>query len=215
MALADDYTSGIIPLSFTDADGTIVDAPQKFYRYDDGHVFWELRRVILPTHLRQKKHFRLNQFIGDQKLIWESYFDALGCDQWNGLVPSMKAAKWWGPAWLTCKYVRQEFTIGTKALFGLLVYHVVCSKISAERARWTKMLQLFLDMCGVTYANARAHVVMALHNHQEDCVLVVDQLNPTCQHNAAIKDGLPVDISEDTFIDLADTFNYMYPTPYV
>ena len=53
MTLKTEYTSELLDATFFD-DGAMISAPQKVYKYDDV-VTYEIRRLVFPTHAKEKK----------------------------------------------------------------------------------------------------------------------------------------------------------------
>ena len=208
MALDTQYDSKQVDATFID-NGELVDCAQKIYKYSDG-IFFEMRRLIFPTHVKVKKAFRLNGFINDQRLEWAEYFNALGCE-FKGILPSMKAAAHWGPEFLRDGHVRQEYTISSKGAIGVAIAQTVASKINGEKKRWSEILKILLGILGLDYTRVRTELVDLLRRHAEACVTVnnLDGEQPICCHNATVKSGLPQIEPVDSMVVLAQAINYM------
>ena len=143
--LSDDYTAELIECSFYDGNQKI-DSTQKIYKYSDG-VFWELRRLVLPTHHTSRKTWRLSVNVNEMRPQWEVFFRAFQCE-FDGIMPSQKAARFWGPEYMRNKHVRQEFTVSTKGALAIIVCQTVCCKSNIEKLRWAHMLKVHTALKG-------------------------------------------------------------------
>ena len=143
--LPDDYTAELIECGFWE-DKQRIDTTQKIYKYDDG-VFWELRRLVLPTHHTPRKTFRLSVHVNEMRPQWVVVFRAFQCE-FDGVMPSQKAARFWGPVFMRDKHVHQEFSVSTKGALAIVVCQTVCSKSNTEKLRWAMMLKVHTALKG-------------------------------------------------------------------
>ena len=126
MTLSEAYGLKLVDASFMRA-ASIVAAYQKVYNYDDG-VFYEVRRLVLPTRYRVKTSFTTAGYIKDYRLMWEPSFEALGCD-FKGLMPSTKSAVFWGEGG------KGKGTTFTTSTFGKSLQHPLSAFSGSLRSK--------------------------------------------------------------------------------
>ena len=205
MALAQHYVPLVEHTFLELPHGLNVSVDLKGYLYHaDEVVYWDLL-MLLKTHAKVKKGFKLCEFIRDRRSEWNDLCATAGIT--DGVKPSKQAAAHWGAHFLHDPKIRQEFTAGAAAIMYILMKGAVKVKTNEERMRYRAMLRAFLRLLGVDYSSLRYRIHELMAAHCQECVTLVAQAYKFCEHSAYVQIGIP---AEEDWEALCDTINYMF-----
>jgi hypothetical protein len=183
------YESSFVVASFPLAGGGVVRAELKNYSYSTGEVYWELLRIVNSAIGVVPKTFRLNRWIHEYKAECIAMLEKVGGGS-SCLKPSSRAALGWGEHYANDSFVRQEFTVDTRAAVVIMLYHNLKAHTLSARSRWQGLLIAFLTHLAFDYKGIRRKLMEGLQNFRDSCVDYPEG-SLFCEHGLSVQALLP------------------------
>ena len=116
--------------------------------FNEGPVYWELRRIFIVLCEGSRKTLRLHKIIHQNKASWDTTWQHFGLNPADVLKPSLRAAMARSQDDVNDPYVSGEFTVSTAGLLTLLLNQAATRHKVAERDVAEGMLRAWLLKCG-------------------------------------------------------------------
>ena len=139
------YEAKLLPTSALDECGRTVEGKWKAFLYDDGPVFWELRRVVLDCLNGARQNLELSKIVKNVQESGWRYLELLGTDFEQSVIPSFKACCSRDEEAIVGPLVRSEWTVSTKGLVAWLVLWAASSHDHERRQRVDALLRAWLS----------------------------------------------------------------------
>ena len=133
--------------------------------YSDGEVFWELRRIVLPTVDQGARNFKLHKLVRRSEDKWADACRFFGCV--DGFKKSRNASNCQGDE---CDpKVRREFTVETAAALAIGVCQVATLHKREARGRWSAFLEVWLRALHFSHVVCFAKLRQLMVDAREEC----------------------------------------------
>jgi hypothetical protein len=179
------YESSFVIASFPLADSGVVRVELKNYSYPTGEVYWELIRIVNSALGVVPKTFRLNKWVRDYKAEWIAMLEKLGGGS-TSVKPSRRASLEWDEDYANDAFVRQEYTVDTRAAVFIMLYHNMKAHTLYSKSRWQAVLIAFLTHLGFDYKSCRRKLLEGLQTFRDSCSDYADGY-VYCEHGLTVQ----------------------------